>query len=350
MKPLKHTLCLPSLFKLVIKAFFICTILNHKLKSIKREYNAGFTGRKYTRHLVKLALLALSFGISKGLADEPTSPSPIVNTPTHHSLIHFCGESDNMGNKFIDKLIELAFSYHPSTVSIETLGHKCSHAREQKLLEQGQSDIFWAATTKEFEATLIPVRIPIFRGLLGHRIAIIPAEDQGKYVDIKTKEQLLQLSVGQGQGWTDTRILEANGFNVTVSADVENLYGMLLANRFDLFFRGIMEPWDEVDQHPDLPLAVENNLMIVYRMPAYLFITPKKPELAAIIENGLWKAIEDGSFDQVIVNDPFFKEALEKLNANKRNIFYLDNPYLLDTAPVDDPRLWLDITKLNALK
>lgn len=324
-------------------------VKNNFTKMLSFQLSRGFRRKKLWCGMLSF-LFSFSISTQNSFAVDPQAPAQEEPAPAHYSLIHFCGESDNMGNKFIDKLIELAFSYHPSTVTIETLGHKCSHAREKKLLELGQSDIFWAATTKEFEATLIPIRIPIFRGLLGHRIAIIPAEHQGKYADIKTKEQLLQLSVGQGQGWTDSRILEANGFNVTVSTDVENLYGMLLANRFDLFFRGIMEPWDEVDQHPDLPLAVENHLMIIYRMPAYLFITPKKPELAAIIESGLWKAIEDGSFDQVIVNDPFFKEALEKLNANKRNIFYLDNPYLLDTAPVDDPRLWLDITKLNALK
>ncbi|MBU2987320.1 diguanylate cyclase [Saccharophagus degradans] len=296
------------------------------------------------------AIIVLALTCNIAIAADTQSPSPAQTTspPVHYNLTHYCGESDNMGNQYIDKLIKLAFSYHPATVSIETLGNRCSHAREKKLLEEGRSDIFWAATTKEFEATLIAIRIPIFRGLLGHRIAIIPRAHQGKYANVTTMEQVKKLTIGQGLDWTDARILKANGFDVTESADVENLYRMLLANRFDLFLRGVMEPWDEVNQHPELPLAVEENLMFIYRMPAYLFVSPKKPDIAAIIENGLWQALEDGSFDKVLINDPVFNEALQKLNAKKRTIFYLDNPLLLDTAPVDDPRLWLDVTTLNA--
>lgn len=289
---------------------------------------------------VMLSALPLCLILSATAGTEKTETS-------HYVVTHYCGQSDNVGNQYIDKVIAHAFSYHPATVSINTLGNDCSHAREKKLLENGESDIFWAATSEPYEKTLIAIRIPIFRGLLGHRVALIPKAHKGKYANIKTKEELLKLRIGQGQGWTDSAILKAAGFQVTESADVDNLYKMLIADRFDLFLRGLMEPWVEVEQQSNLPLMVEEHIMIVYPMPAYLFITPHKPELAEIIEAGLWHAIEDGSFDQLLLNDPFFNEALQKLNAKKRTIFYFDNPTLPSTAPVNDPRLWLDISDLT---
>lgn len=305
-------------------------------------YRIAITLKKMLRSISMTSLLVGAHHYA--CANQEAAPPPIHQ---HYTITHYCGQSDNVGNQYIDKVIELAFTYHEATVTVNTLGHDCSHAREKKLLENGQSDIFWAATSEAYEASLIAIRIPIFRGLLGHRIAIIPEEDQGKYANIKTKEQLLKYKIGQGEGWTDSALLKLAGFHVIESADVDNLYKMLLADRFDLFFRGVMEPWVEVEQFKHLPLAVEKDLLVIYPMPAYLFITPHKPELAEIIEAGLWQALEDGSFDKLLVNDRFFNQALRSLKPQERNIIRLKNQTLPKTAPINDPRLWLDIQKIH---
>jgi hypothetical protein len=240
---------------------------------------------------------------------------------SHYELTNFCAPDGNIGNQHMDRLIVLALSYHKATASINYERKTCTHAREVRMLEQGHSDIFWAATNKEYESTLIPIRIPIFKGLLGHRIGIISSDRQENFARITTLAQLQQVTMGQGAGWPDATILDHAGFDVTELPSIGLLYRMLLAKRFDMFPRGLMEPWEEPSVYPSSGLAVEQHMMIIYPMPAYIFITPRKPELAKIIESGLRLALEGGEFDKVLFSNSAFVDALRKANAGNRTIF-----------------------------
>lgn len=268
--------------------------------------------------------------------------------PRHKvTMTRLCGSAESPGNQYVSKLIELAFSYSTASVTIQTLDKKCSHARQKELVLQGKSDFFWAATTSEYEKDMIPIRVPVYKGLLGHRIPLIRAADKGNFEHITTLEQLRRLKVGQGQGWADTHILVKAKFDVVQSSDTWNLYHMLHAGRFDLFPRGIMEPWDEVKMLSNMDLAVESSILIIYPMPAYIFISPKKPELASIIEDGLLRAVKDGSFDKAFYSDPQIKQALVMGKLHKRKVFRLENTDLPKETPLDNPSFWLDITKLT---
>src|SRR5690606_21875049 len=50
----------------------------------------------------------------------------------------------------------------------------------------GRLDLAWIASDKELEETLRPIRIPLFRGLLGYRIFIINKDNQYKFDGIET--------------------------------------------------------------------------------------------------------------------------------------------------------------------
>jgi hypothetical protein len=81
-------------------------------------------------------------------------------------------------------------------------------------------------------------------------------------------------------------------------------------------------------------------------MPFYLFVAPGNKILAQDIETGFNAMIADGSFDHEFLNDPSIKKVIELADLKNRKVFYLDNPALPKSTPVDRSELWLDINSL----
>ncbi|WP_238582293.1 substrate-binding periplasmic protein [Cellvibrio sp. OA-2007] len=213
-------------------------------------------------------------------------------------------------------------------------------------LRAGRIDVMWAASDASIEALVLPVRIPLLKGLLGHRIFLIHKNSQYKFDAVNTLDDLKKLKLGQGATWADTKILESNGLTVVKTQKYDNLFYMLDGGRFDAFPRGVQEPWGEVNKIPGLELAIEKHLMLVYKMPFYLFVSPDNTALARDIEAGFNLMIADGTFDHEFLNDPSIKKVIEMADLKNRKVFYLDNPALPAATPVDRPELWLDINNL----
>ena len=75
-------------------------------------------------------------------------------------------------------------------------------------------NVIWATPSLEREASLLPIRVPIRKGLLGYRVFLIRQQDAEKFSSIRTLDELRKLNVGQGQVWNDVKVFRANGFNV----------------------------------------------------------------------------------------------------------------------------------------
>jgi hypothetical protein len=217
-----------------------------------------------------------------------------------------------------------------------------SEARQVQMIKDGQLDIVWYATTNEYEEQLMPIRICIFKGLLGYRVLMIKKGTQHKFNGIHTIEDLRKVSLGQGRFWADTNVLTANGLKVVKVVKYESLFFMLDGDRFDGFPRGAHEPWSEIQRYSKLDLDVEKNLLLSYTNPFYFFVDKSNTELAENIERGLRIAIADGSFEAYFMNDPTVKAAFQQANLKNRIIIPLDNPSLPKLTPVDDKSLWLD--------
>ena len=82
--------------------------------------------------------------------------------------------------------------------------------------------------------------------------------------------------------------------------------------------------------------------MLVYRMPFYLFTRKENKVLAKELEEGLNRAVADGSFDQVFFNDPAVQDVMAKANMKNRRAIFLDNPTLSKETPLDRKELWFD--------
>lgn len=239
-------------------------------------------------------------------------------------------------------LLRLALSKIPEKYEWDESIVNNTENRNIQMLQDGQLDIVWYATTNDFEERMLPIRICIFKGLLGYRVLMIKKGTQHKFNGIKTIEDLQRISVGQGRMWADTDVLVANQLNVVKVMKYDGLFFMLDGDRFDAFPRGVHEPWNEIANRPTLQLDVEENLILAYTNPFYFFVNKNNTELARNIEKGLRIALEDGSFDEYLRNDPGIGAALAKANLKNRTIIPLKNPSLPPKTPVDDKSLWFD--------
>lgn len=259
--------------------------------------------------------------------------------------ITIVSRGDDTANYAID-MIRLGLEKAGRRFEIKVQDGALSAPRLREELITGKIDVIWTATNMDMEENALPVRVPLYKGLLGHRILIVHKDNARMFDSVDTMADVRKFRYGQGVGWTDTTIMQANGMKVVPATKYEGLFHMTDGKRFDAFPRGVHEPWAELKNNPDLELTVDKNLMFVYTMPYYLMVTPTRPDLAADIERGLLMAVEDGSFDERFFNDEMVKMVLKYANLKDRRILQLRNPELPPKTPLDNPKLWIDISNL----
>ncbi|RYY77347.1 MAG: diguanylate cyclase [Gammaproteobacteria bacterium] len=244
-------------------------------------------------------------------------------------------------------MLQLALSYSKDkyTTLVDPANEK-TLARTMSEVESGVTDIMWTATDREKEKAILPIRVPLYKGLFGYRVLLVNKDNLSKFNGVETLDDLRKLTLGQGSSWADTKILEANGFSVIKTMKYPSLIYMVDGGRFDAFPRGVHEPWEEIHTYSQLNLAVEPNIMLVYKMPFYLFVNKTNTNLASDIERGFNLAIADGSFDKHFYANHLVQAAIEHANMRNRKVFELTNPSLPDETPVDRHELWLDVSKL----
>lgn len=198
--------------------------------------------------------------------------------------------------------------------------------------------VVWSPTSEELEQQFIPIRIPLRKGLLGLRIALIDANNQSKLDQVNSLADLKKFNLGMGIGWVDLSVLKANDLNV-ITANYDALFAMTAHDRFDLFPRGINEVFNEYDQRRAIypNLAIEKNLLIYYPWPYYFFVNKNNQQLAERIRVGLERMIADGTFHRIFMK--YNGEAIKRANLSQRRIIQLKNPFLPKQTPTD-PRYW----------
>ncbi len=208
-------------------------------------------------------------------------------------------------------------------------------------LQSGTYTIHWLNTSKQLEQKLLPVRIPLFKGLIGWRLLLIRNSDVDLFKSVKTVEDLKKFRFLQGDDWPDTPVLMDNGFNLVTSSDFATLSKMLGRGRGDVFPRSIIEVWEELDYYADLNVTIENNLVLHYPAAYYFFVAPGNTALRDAVEKGLNIAVRDGSFD--ILFTQYFGDVITRANLSQRKVISLPNPYMSDQTPIERNELWLNI-------
>jgi hypothetical protein len=240
---------------------------------------------------------------------------------------------------YYSELLNLCLSKSGKPYQLEPTQFHVEQERGLQLIERNRGlEVIWTFTTIERERKLMPIRIPIDRGLLGWRLFLIKKTNQSLFNTIETPEQLANLRAGQGHDWPDTSILQSNRFLISGSTTYEGLFDMLARDHIQYFPRALMEAELELSSHPNHGLAIESHLVLHYPTALYFFVSKKNIELATDIETGLRNAIEDGSFKKLF--ERHFSDTIRKSDVNKRKIININNPLLPSETPLSEARYW----------
>lgn len=207
-----------------------------------------------------------------------------------------------------------------------------------ELMTGNSLDVVWAMTNRAREQQMLPVRIPLDKGMSGWRIALVRQADASQFSAVRQLADLAQWRAGQGYDWADTAILRGNGLPVVTGNYSDGLHRMLMVGRFDYFPRSVRQVWAEADQYAARGLVVEDSFVLHYPSAVYFFVNRRNAPLAAALEQGLLAAIEDGSFDQLF--NASHGEALRRANLGKRRVIELDNPELSPETPLSHRKFW----------
>lgn len=237
------------------------------------------------------------------------------------------------------KLLELAFSKVQKPYQLIPTPQVMPQGRALLQLQSSLDvDIVWSMTSKERELKLQPIRVPIYKGLIGWRIFLANKESIGKFKPKLTIDELRQFGLVQGHDWPDTDILRANGFSVVGASNYNSIFAMLSRSRVDLFPRSIVEVWAEAETYRDSGIVVEPTKIVVYPTAFYYFVTPGNVELSEALEKGLRAALDDGSFD--LLFEKHHSGIIKRANLSQRQMYLLENPMLPAKTPLKESKLW----------
>lgn len=254
--------------------------------------------------------------------------------------------------EYVFELLNYALNYRSNAASINVRYSEHIHSRKrlhQLMLEGRKVDIQATATRIDWEESLIPIRVPIFKGLLGYRVFLINEDNQPTFSGIKELEQLKKMQAILGAQWSITPVWEAHNFKTIKNGDYDSLFKIIHFKRADYFPRGMNEVTQELTNYqPKYPkLAIERKLAVYMPLPMYFFVTPHKPELAERLKTNLEAMIESGDFDRQFNAE--YQEVMNQLAMNQRRTFYLTNPHLPDATPLNRKELWY-ISDINTLQ
>lgn len=243
-------------------------------------------------------------------------------------------------------ILQLAMSKIDPETTFSQYSEVLNSTRVASEVEANNIDVIWSGASPAKDETLQAVRIPVLKGLFGHRIFIIRKADQATFSKINTFSDLTKLNAGQGTFWGDTQVLKNAKIPTVTTIKYPNLFLMLEGGRFDYFPRAVHEPWVEVKSRPELNLVVDKHVMLIYPYAMYFYLNKSNQALHDKIYKGFEMAIADGSFDELFFNHPMIKDALSQANLGQRKIIRVDNPFMHADTPNDRKEFWLDVERL----
>jgi hypothetical protein len=239
-------------------------------------------------------------------------------------------------------LLKAALERSPGRYELHPTPKPMAQSRALLAIEHDSQSVqvMWTMTTREREERLLPIRIPIYRGLIGWRVLLQRPANAEQLAQVQTLQQLQGFSFGQRHDWPDTEILRANGLKVVTSQNYPGLFQMLAAGRFDLFPREVVVAWQEqaLAKERGLDLSVDPYLLLHYPSAFYFFTSRKRPDLAADIERGLEAMLADGSFQRLF--EQYHGDTLRQAKLHTRRIIELQNPDLPPATPFSRKELW----------
>lgn len=261
------------------------------------------------------------------------------------TIIRFPQAGDNFASHHVYplELLKLALSYQKNPPKIQASDYFMNQGRAIKQLRQEKDiEVMWTMTSREREKEIKPIRIPLYKGLIGWRLFLTTPEYTANNI-VSDISHLQKANIIQGHDWPDTEILKFNKFNVHSAPTYDGLFKILSLSRAELFPRSVIEIWDELEIHKASNITLEKNTIISYPAATYFFVSNSNMTLASIIESGLRQAHLDGSFDALF--QKHYAKPIKKAKLSGRKHFRLSNPLLPKETPLHEKYLWFHLDK-----
>lgn len=242
------------------------------------------------------------------------------------------------GNAYALELLQLALRKAGSSDTVVQTPMRMMQARAMSeiALDGGAVDIMATMTSKDTEAQLLPVRIPITRGLIGWRVPVVRAERRYQFARVRTLSDLRRFQAVLGHDWPDLQVLRTNGLPVHSVSSYESLFSTLSNGRVDYLPLSLLEAEAAIKGRTGL--AVAPGIVLHYPAAIYYFVNPHNTALAETVRRGLEASIADGSFNRLF--QQHFGRAIAEAHLAGRTLIELENPTLPASAPLDRPGLW----------
>ncbi|WP_052691934.1 transglycosylase SLT domain-containing protein [Teredinibacter purpureus] len=302
------------------------------------------------RHVLPLNAKALQPGIVclvtlfLVLLPSPAFSDKEVNASVPADVLEFSypASSDSFyqqRNDYFVQMLTLALersgrAYSIKPVAVATMNEK----RSKIFIKSGRYNTHWMLTNNESENELLPVRIPLYKGLIGWRLLAIHKSQQDRFAKINKVEELKALTATQGLGWPDVSILQAHGFTLRLGVEWNSLLELMSTQRVDYMPLAVNDIWSTTERLHKKNLVVENHLVLHYPSAYYFFLDKTLTEHAAALSAGLNNAIADGSFDRLFQKK--FGDVITHSKLNQRRVLKLNNPLIPIRTPLRVPSLW----------
>jgi ABC-type amino acid transport substrate-binding protein len=236
-------------------------------------------------------------------------------------------------------LLRRAMELSGQRVRLEPSKHVMVQARAVQELAAGgdQLDLTWTVTSREREALLRPIRIPLYRGLYGWRLLLVRRGDGARFAGVRSLAELAGFRMLQGSDWPDTAVLRANGLRVDTAPSFESLFKMLRVGRGDAFPRGLTEiAWEQPQQAEWF--ETEPGLALHYPSAEYFFVSPRNEALAALLARGMERLVASGEHERLLLQ--LHGDAIRAARLRERRVIVLRNPELPEATPLQRRELW----------
>ncbi len=282
-----------------------------------------------TRRRIALGALGLGWGAPGGAA-EPTSR-------TIHYPRSLRGLSEE--REYVVRLLDLALTEAGMGHQLAPSRWPMVQTRALRELEEGTGtlQVTWTMSTPEREAQLRPIRIPLYKGLYGWRVMLVPRRTPDVLAGIRHLDDLRQVPMVQGHDWPDTALLRANGVTVHTAQSFEHLFRLLQTGPAQAFPRSVAEVvWDH-ERHRDT-CAIDPHLVLSYPAAIYAFVHRQDTELADALTLGLNRLVANGRMDKLF--QQHVKPLVAPLHIRRRRVIELHNPLLPPDTPLQRRELW----------
>ena len=287
-----------------------------------------------------LSILLILVGGSAEAAAEEAAPRVM-------SFVYNRNQSDLDGvDRYVWRVLDLALRRTRGRygdyrlVSVPTMPtHRRAYTLEHGL-EGVTVGLF--SDNAEREKSLVPVRIPVDRGLTGYRLLLIQSADQPHFSAVTGPAELQKFRFGLLPWWDDDAVMRRAGLPVVPGVSYQGLFQMLAAHRFDALSRSAREVLPEYEKMKSaMPgLAVEKHLVLHYPMPVYFWFRDdgEGRRRAERVKAGLEQMVADGTLKKMF--DAEFGSSLARLDLAHRLVVELPNPLLDAKTLPENPALW----------